>query len=138
MTPRGGGRTVPCSRDQARVRQEHAEKYLEVAELVAAESADVPASATVSASLAVLAGIAASDAACGARMGLRARGQDHRHAVELLGRVTGSAAAVRGLGRLLDAKDAAHYGVIHLSGAELRGVLRAAQAVVAFGRAVAR
>jgi hypothetical protein len=35
----------------------------------------------------VLAGIAASDAACCARLGVRARGQAHAEAVELLGTV---------------------------------------------------
>ncbi len=56
---RAGGRTQDCTHAQARARQGQAKKFLEVADLVAAE----PESASVSASLAVLAGIAASDAA---------------------------------------------------------------------------
>lgn len=130
MTPRPTGRTAPCTRAQAAIRLQHADKFLVVAELVESEVETDPAMASVSASLAVLAGIAASDAACGASLGMRSRGQDHRQAADLLAQVVGSQDAVRSLRRLLDLKDAAHYGVIHVGPADLKSALRAARTVL--------
>jgi hypothetical protein len=78
-----GGRTQPCDRAHARTRLDHAEKSLEVAELVDGER-EIPESRSVAAALAVLAGIAASDAACCAALGRRSRGNDHRQAAALL------------------------------------------------------
>ena len=66
------GRTQPCDRAQARTRLNHAEKSLEVAELVAGERA-IPESRSVAAALAILSGIAASDAACAATITARRR-----------------------------------------------------------------
>ncbi|MBB4662070.1 hypothetical protein [Conexibacter arvalis] len=101
------------------------------------EEPDNPESANVAASLAVLAGIAASDAACCAALGRRSRGQDHRDAEALLGEVVpGGDVAAKRLRRLLNLKDAAQYGFIHVSGAELRAVLRQAEALVDFARRV--
>ena len=57
------GRIQPCDRTQARTRLDNAHKSLEVAELAAAEQ-EIPASRSVAAALAVLSGIAATDAAC--------------------------------------------------------------------------
>jgi hypothetical protein len=139
MNPRPAGRTAACTRSDAVRRQDHAEKFLEVAEIVDAESEDVPASANVAAALAVLAGIAASDAASCATLGRRSRGQDHRQAVELLGEVSpGGPEAGRRLQRLLDLKDSAHYGVINLSGEDLKVALRAARSLVEFSAAALR
>jgi hypothetical protein len=68
--------------------------------------------ANVSAGLAVLAGIAASDAICCARLKPRHRGDDHRSAAVLLAEATPNGKALaQTLTRLLDVKDAAHYGV---------------------------
>ena len=87
----------------------------------------------MSAALAVLAGIAASDAACCASLGRRARGQDHKQAVTLLGDVSPNGdTAAKHLDRLLDLKDSAHYGVVHLPGTELRSAMRQARALVEF------
>jgi len=83
MTP-AKGRTQDCNRAQARVRLDQARAFLEVAELVSAEENDL-ANEHVSAALAVLAGIAAADAACCATLGQRSRGQDHRQALALVG-----------------------------------------------------
>src|ERR1700690_1142442 len=64
----------------------------------------------VAAGLAVLAGIAASDAICCVRLGQRHRGDDHRGAAELLRSATPDGAELAStLLRLLDLKDAAHY-----------------------------
>jgi hypothetical protein len=130
LTPRPSGRTTACTRAQAATRLQHAEKFLEVAELVETEAETDPAMASVSASLAVLAGIAASDAACGASLGMRSRGQDHRQAADLLAHVAGSHDAVRSLRRLLDLKDSAHYGVIHVGPTDLKTALRAARTIL--------
>lgn len=139
MTPRASGRTAACGRAQAIVRLEHAEKFHEVAELVAHESETIPASASVSASLAILAGIAAADAACCTALGRRSRSQDHKHAVDLLRQVVpGGPGTAASLDRLLDLKDAAQYGVINVSGQNLRAALRQATIVVEFAKDVLR
>ena len=139
MSPNPEGRTAKCGRVQAQTRLQHAKKFYEVAELVALEGADIPASSSVAAALAVLAGIAASDAACCIAMGRRSRGQDHRQAVTLVQQVSpGGTGAARNLGRLLDIKDTAHYGVIPVSGPELKAALRHTQALVEFAEACLR
>jgi hypothetical protein len=131
-------RTQICGPDDALTRLAHARKFLEVAELVATEET-VPASASVSAALAVLAGIAASDAACCAVLRERARGQDHRDAIALLKRITPAGAeAATALRRLLDLKDTAHYGLIHVSGQKLKVALRQAAQLVEFSEAASR
>jgi hypothetical protein len=67
----------------------------------------------------VLAGIAASDAACCARLGARVRGQSHSEAVELLGTVEPRGADMaKDLQRLLNRKDDSQYGVAFVSAAE--------------------
>jgi hypothetical protein len=86
-----------------------ARAYLETAELVANERRQ--GFSNVTAGLAVLAGIAASDAICCVRLGRYHRGDDHRRATELLETATpdGRDLVVR-LERLLGLKDTAHYG----------------------------
>lgn len=137
MSPRGGVRTTACDRTQARVRLDQAAKYREVAELVASEGDAVPASASVGAGLAVLAGIAAADAACCAALGRRSRAQDHRQALRLLAEVEpGGQEAARHLEVLLDLKDTAHYGVIHVTSAELRRALRRSEQLVSYAKTI--
>ena len=63
MSPRREDRTEPGGRAQATARLSQARKFLEVARLVEEAEGALPSSASVAASLAVLAGIAASDAA---------------------------------------------------------------------------
>lgn len=104
-------RTATCSKSEARTRLGTAQAYLEVARQVL----DEPSRGeylNVAAGLAVLAGIAASDAICGSRLGRIHRGDDHPGAQDLLRRATpdGDKLASQ-LGRLLSLKDAAHYGV---------------------------
>lgn len=86
-----------------------AHAYLETAELVASERRE--GFSNVTAGLAVLAGIAASDAICCMRLGRYHRGDDHLRATELLQRATpdGRELAAR-LERLLGLKDTAYYG----------------------------
>jgi hypothetical protein len=132
------GRTQRCSQRDARARLEHASKFLEVAELVAGEVGDGDY-ASASAALAVLAGIAASDAACCKALGRRARGQDHREAAQLVEQILPDGTeAAKALRRILDLKDEAHYGFFDVGGQHLRAALRQAQMLVDFAGSVVR
>ncbi len=79
----------------------------------------------------MLAGIAASDSICCARLGRCHRGKDHRGAAELLSGAVpdGKALGVRLL-RLLDIKDAAHYGVILVTPRKARDAVKWARSLV--------
>lgn len=129
-------RTQTCSDQDAKTRLAHARKFLEVAELVADEGDDLEYS-SAAAAVAVLAGIAASDAACCKALGRRSRGQDHRAAIELVEQVEpGGGDAGKALRRLLALKDEAHYGFFDISGSDLKTTLRQARALVDFGAEV--
>lgn len=105
-----GDRTATCTRADARLRLRTARAYIEAAELVIDEPTRTEF-ANVAAALAVLAGIAASDAICCVRLGKRHRGEDHRRARALLADAVPDGGKLAGtLIRLLDVKDAAHYG----------------------------
>ena len=133
MSPRPQSRTASCSKKEARTRLEQARKFYEVADLAKDEADTIDASASVAASLAVLAGIAAADAACCAALGMRSRGQSLRDAVELVSQLQPSGTdAGRKLDRLLSLKDTAHYGVISISGSDLAAALRNANGLVVF------
>jgi hypothetical protein len=105
--------------------------YLEVAELVLGEEerAEMPGVAT---GLAVLAGIAGSDALCARRLGEIHRGDDHRAAAALLERATpdGKKLSATFL-RLIDVKDAAHYGLDLVAPRKARDAVRWAGILVA-------
>ena len=104
-------RTVQCRPDEARRRLSTAQAYLNVAGSVLEECSQDDEYLNVAAGLAVLAGIAASDAICGIRLGRLHRGEDHRGAADLLRTATPDGARLATvLGRLLGLKDAAHYG----------------------------
>ena len=131
------GRTQTCGAAQARTRLAHARKFLEVAHLVA--TGDFDESLSVAAALAVLAGIAASDAACCRALGRRARGDDHREAAALLSQIRpGGDRAARALLALIDLKDPAHYGLIHVTRRQLAVATRRASALVVFAEDVLR
>jgi hypothetical protein len=103
-------RTAECRPDEARKRLSTARAYLDVADSVLEEHTD-DEYFNVAAGLAVLAGIAASDAICGFRLGRVHRGDDHRGAADLLRTATPDGPKLATvLGRLLSLKDAAHYG----------------------------
>ena len=133
---RSAVRTQSCSKAQARTRLEHARKFLEVAEMTAGEGGDVEY-ASAAAALAVLAGIAATDAACCAALGRRSRGQDHRQAIELVEQVApGGTQAANALRRLLNLKDEAQYGFFDVGGQDLQSALRQAKVLVDFATKV--
>ncbi|MFM8857100.1 MAG: hypothetical protein ACKOI2_07825 [Actinomycetota bacterium] len=114
-------RLSDCTKAEARIRLQQAESFLFVASATLNEDNDL-ATPGVAAALAVLAGIAASDAACCARLGERSRGQDHRQAVQLLEKVSPNGANMaKALRELLAIKDDSHYGssLVSLSKAKL-------------------
>jgi len=130
VSPRQTGRTETCGDEQARTRLGQARALLEVAELVGADQ-DELATPSVAAALAVLAGIAAGDAACCAAVGRRSRSQDHRQALVLLAQVAPDGQAMsRDLERLLAVKDDAHYGLLNVSGQRATAALRQARRLV--------
>ncbi len=136
MSPRASARTQACSAADAAARLRHAGKFLEVAELVAGEGEDIEYSSPAAA-LAVLAGIAASDAACCKALGRRSRGQEHRAAVTLLEKVQpGGKGAANSLNRLLNLKDEAHYGLFDVGGRHLKTAMRQASELVRFAERV--
>ena len=130
-------RTGACDRGDAEIRIAQAIKFLEVAELVAGAAAAEKDYSSVAASLAVLSGIAASDAASCVALGRRSRSLNHHDAEQLISQIVpGGPTAAANLRRLLNLKDEAQYGVIHVSGQDLRSALRRAEQLVVFARAV--
>ncbi len=128
-------RTQHCDRREALNRLAQAEQFLFVAELVLDDGGDV-ASPGVAGALAVLAGIAASDAACCARLGERPRGDAHREAVGLLATVEPAGKEMaKDLKRLLDRKDDAQYGMAFLGVVEARKMVIWARRLLDGGRA---
>lgn len=124
------GRTSTCGAVEGRARFRTAYAYLEVAQLVLVEH-DRDEHLNVTAGLAVLAGIAASDSICCARLGRLHRGDNHRAAAELLRSATPDGAELAAaLRRLLDIKDAAHYGVMVVAEGKARDALRWATRLV--------
>lgn len=135
MSPRRGTRTQACGPREARTRLASAEKFLDVARLIDGEPE--PAFWSVAASLAVLAGIAASDAACCSALGRRSRGDDHHDAEGLLATVLPDGReASAALRRLIELKDKAQYGIIHVSKADLKTALKQAERMIAFANDV--
>jgi hypothetical protein len=138
MSPRRSAHTQACSDADATTRLRHARKFFEVAELVAGEGDEI-AYASQAAALAVLAGIAASDAACCKSLGRRSRGQDHRTATTLVEQVTpGGKRAAQSLNRLLSLKDEAQYGLFDVGGQDLKSALRQASELVQFAEETLR
>ena len=115
---------------EARVRLRAAGAYLEVADLVLDEQGREEFF-NVAAGLAVLAGVAASDAICARRLGRIHRGDNHRAASELLQQATPDGAKLASTFlRLIDVKDEAHYGVTVVSARKARDTLRWARQLV--------
>jgi len=116
-----------------------AREFLEVAELVVDEKDQdaSPVYASSAAALAVLAGIAASDAACCKVLGQRSRSDSHRDAEQLLAQITPDGkGAAKDLRELLNLKDKAQYGFLKMSVPEVRKVMRRANRLVDFAAEV--
>lgn len=133
------GRARPCGDNEARQRLDRAREFLEVAELVVDERGEDASFvyASSAASLAVLAGIAASDAACCKVLQERSRSQNHRDAERLLAQILpGGKDAAGDLRELLNLKDKAQYGFLKMSVPEVRKVMRRASQLVEFAAGV--
>jgi hypothetical protein len=129
-------RTQACGPAHARTRLSAAEKFLEVAQTIEGEFD--PAFAGVAASLAILAGIAASDAACCQMLGRRSRGDSHYDAVQLLSEISGAQPAAEALRRLIGLKDEAQYGLRFISQENQKKALRQAALVLELARILVR
>jgi len=128
LTPRP--RTSACTEADGRSRLKTAHAYLEVAELVLTEEHRMEFFA-VATGAAVLAGIAASDAITCIRMNCIHHGQNHREAADLLEKATPDGAKLASLlRRLLDLKDASHYGVDVMSRIKATDAIKWARALV--------
>lgn len=98
-----------------------------------------PIYGSAAASLAILAGIAASDAACCRVLGQRSRSENHRDAENLLVQIEpGGKRAASDLRELLNLKDKAQYGFLRLGEAELKRVMRRAESLAEFAAEVLR
>ena len=129
---RKSGRPSDCDAAAARTRPRQAQSFVAVAETIFTEPDDenLPLRG-VAAALAVLAGIAASDAACCARLGKRYRGQDHAQAIELLRTVEPEGTHLANdLERLLAIKDNVHYGAILISPSDAKAAVQRARRMV--------
>jgi hypothetical protein len=127
---RGPARVTRVTPEQARTRRAQSRAFLDVAELVLDEPA-TRSETHVAAALAVLAAIAAADAICGLRLGHHSRGQDHRQAIDLLATVDLPDPSLPAkLGRVLAAKDNAHYSPRLVSASDARGLVAGARALV--------
>lgn len=138
MSPRGSARTAPCTPADGRARLRKAQSFVTGAELVLGVGddplLDLPG---VAAALAVLAGIAAADAACCAALAERSRGQGHQEAITLVRIVRPHGVQmVRDLDRLIQKKDNAHYGMISTTEAEAAAMIGWAQRLITSASAV--
>ncbi|HET9153936.1 MAG TPA: hypothetical protein VFN85_07455 [Solirubrobacterales bacterium] len=132
-------RTQACDVRQARQRLGQARSFLEVAELAADVSDPSLEYGSVAASVAILAGIAAADAACCEALGKRSRSDNHHDAELLLEQIMpGGKRAASQLRQLIDIKDTAHYGFIDVSAAQLKRSLRQARHLVEFAEEIVR
>lgn len=124
-------RTQDCGKADAKTRLADARQHLAYAELHGRNSK--PAERKASVATAVLAAIAAADAACCHALGERSRSDDHRDAVNLVNHVApGGDAAGKKLQRLLSLKDASQYGFGGMAAQKHDVVIRHARALVEF------
>jgi hypothetical protein len=133
---KAGPRTAACTKSDARNRLAHAVAYHETATLVI-DDKSTDGLPSVAASLAVLSGIAASDAVCCYVLGRRPRGQDHVEALRLLATIPHNGAAMaKLLAKLLASKNSAHYGTNFISAPDATRLLRSADQLIEHARNV--
>jgi len=136
VTPRRPARQERCGRAEATGRLAQADAYLVAARLVVDDPTDVanPGALVI---VMLLAGVAAADAACCARLAIRARGQDHKEATTLVATVVPHGPAMaKDLQRLLDRKDTVHYGTTMISPADGARMVEWAARLVGHAHAV--
>lgn len=134
---RRGGRTQDCGLREARERLRQAKSHLEVANLVGDTEDAGLEYAGVAASVAILGGIAAADAACCAALKRRSRSENHQDAAKLLAEITpGGKKAATTMRQLVSLKDTAHYGFLAVTRQELKRALRQATHLTEFAEQV--
>lgn len=115
-------------------RASHAHAFMAAADLIdtLADDTGIESRANLLGSLAVLAGIAAADAICGASLGERAAGENHADAVSVLKRASppndSSSAQLR---RLLDAKTTTQYSPTLIGNSKAAELLTASRRLIA-------
>ena len=125
-------KTATGSTHEAKLKLAQAEKYLQIAQC---ETGKDPASLIAAATNGIFAGIAASDAACCAKLHKFSRGQNHSDAAKLLASVEpGGREASKDFEILIRMKEEANYG-FNVSNSELKTLLRKAERLVKFARA---
>ena len=130
-------RSQLCGEPQARAKLARAKTFLETAELIEGETD--PDFMSVAAALAVLAGIAAADAACCQALGRRSRSDNHHDAEALIETIApGGTRAASVLRRLLNLKDEAHYGFYAVRRPSLTAATRQSRTLIEFAEDVAR
>lgn len=125
-------RTNPCSPAIQRGRLRKAEQFAAQAQALKDISEDVASIADSYVTLSVLAGIAATDALCCARLGEHATGESHQAALDLVGRF--DKAAQRHLSVLLGMKTKAGYSHSPMSGDDCKKAGRASAALLEAAR----
>lgn len=139
MSPRvrSRTRTQNCTAAEARAKLQRAEKFIEVSDLITDEADPDADFMSAAAALAVLAGIAASDAACCKALGLRSRGSDHHDVEKLLEQITpGGKEAANTMRRLINLKAEAHYGFYNMGTQGLDSSFKQAKKLIEFAREV--
>ena len=124
-------KTRPCDAGDARNRLAQARRFLEAAELY--DGDEDPQAANVSATNAVMAAIAASDAACCAYFGEHPQGDAHAEAPDLVKRIPdGGTAASQALRRAVALKNKAQYNLLPISKADRDTAHKQARKIIAF------
>ncbi len=130
MTPRAPNRTTPCNREQAGQRLRQAEAFLGWARAALADEGD-EVNLGVATSLAVLAGVAATDALCGNSLGYYSRGQNHAEAADLVPSIEpGGADLASTFRQLVACKDDARQAPKALRESSAKAALRQAGELV--------
>lgn len=134
---RARGRREPFNKAQATARLGYARKCHELGALGGDDPDDAYA-VKVAVTLYVLSGIASADAICGARIGERWRGEDHRSAVIVLDEAVPRGDLGKLLASLLDLKDKAQYSPALVRAAEETRARRVSEQLIAHAAAVLR
>lgn len=131
-------RTGPCTKADATTRLRQAQAHVFVAQLCIDDADDV-ATPGVAASLAVLAAIAAADAACCHRLGRRSRAQDHSQAELLIGTIEPNGSVMAKKFRdVVNAKDDSHYGLALVTRAKANAMVVKATGLTTWASEIVR
>jgi hypothetical protein len=130
MTPRAVSRITLCDRRQAGQRLRQAEGFLRWAQAALADKGD-EINLNVAATLAVQAGIAASDALCGKALGCYSRSQQHADAANLIRTIQpGGPELASTFGQLIASKDHAQYAPKTMGESSAKAAVRQAADLV--------